>query len=262
MKINSLNLLFAYLFLAFGIGSIHRASGQSFTNEEKNLQISGHYTEVFKHTSPWETNNFHFVALTASDGWSISATNDNNSRDWGLMRYDGTNIYTLITDVGDLPPGVKKNPFEVYGFVFPGQFYVPDNQDSTHLFLPWMAFHLTPQMIQHSFERNGVIEMPCPWGNSRYSLFDYGFKWVLKSFDDNRIIQQIDIVRDPALDLKTDEDELRRSIHDYPFEISSRNDVLEMLNLRKGIPNGFLQYSYECTEVYHTNDLSIPFAIH
>lgn len=250
---------YLYLFLTFGIGGLHPASGQSFTNAGEIIQISGNYSHIFKNNNPWIINNFHFVALTAFDEWSISATNDNNPKDWGVMRYDGTNIYRLGTDAGNAPPG-SKNSFKAYGFVFPGQFYVPDNQDSTHFFLPWMAFHLTPQMIQHSFEHNRVIQMPLPWSNSRYSLLDHGCKWILKSFDDNQIIQRIDIVRDSVLDLKTEEDELRRSILDYPFEISSRDDVLHMLQIRKGIPNGFIEYSYECTEVCHTNNLAIPFA--
>jgi hypothetical protein len=33
-----------------------------------------------------------------------------------------------------------------------------------------------------------------------------------------------------------------------------------MLKIRKGIPNGFIEYSYECTEVCHTNNLAIPSA--
>ncbi|HEY5232196.1 MAG TPA: hypothetical protein VIK35_01500 [Verrucomicrobiae bacterium] len=253
-------LLFAFQCLVFGISSYYQAFGQdSFTNDRQTLQISGHYSVINEHTTPLETNNFHFVALTASDGWSITATNDNNLKDYGLMRYDGTNIYRLGTDVGNAPPGLK-NALQSYGFIFPGSFYLPDNQDSTHFFLPWMVFHLTPQMLQH-FEHNGVIQMPCPWANFRFSLLNHGDKCMLQLFDDNQIIKHMDIVRDSGLDLKTDEDELRRSILDYPFEISARNEVLEMLQMRKGIPDGFVLFSYDCTEVYHTNEVSFPSAV-
>ena len=258
MKTAKSILLFAYLFLAFGVFSSHPAFGQySFTNAGQTLRISGHYSHVFRNNAPGVTNNFHFVALTASNGWSISATNDNNPKDWGLMRYDGTNIYALATYVGNSPPG-HVNAFEVYGDVYPGQFYVPEVQDSVHLFLPWMAFHLTPQMIQHSFEHNGVIEMPWPWGNPRFVLAGAGYKWILKSSDSDQIIQRIDIVRDVALDLKTEEDELHRPILDYPFTIAGRDLVLQQLHLEKSVPNGFVCFSYECTEIFHTNDLSIP----
>jgi hypothetical protein len=245
--------------LAFGIFSLHPAFGQySFTNEGETLQISGHYSHIFRNNAPGKTNNFHFVALTAADGWSISATNENNPKDWGLMRYDRTNIYTLETGVGSLPVG-HVNVFEVYGYVYSGQFYVPETQNSVHLFLPWMAFYLSPQMIQHSFEHNSVVEMPWPWGNSRLVGSGYGYKWMLKSSDNDRIIRQIDIVRDSALDLKTEE-ELHRPILDYPFTISGRDMVLQQLQYARSVPNGFVLCSYECIDTFHTNDLSLPAA--
>lgn len=175
------------------------------------------------------------------------------------MRYDGTNIYALATYKGNQPPGYT-NVFEVYGYVFPGQFYAPEVQDSVHLFLPWIAFHLSPQMVQHSFEHNGVIEMPWPWGNPRFSPGGYGYKWILESSENDQVIQKIDIVRDSALDLKTKQDELCRTTLDYPFTLSDRNFLLLQLEYRKGVPDGFVRCSYECTEVFHTNELSIPSA--
>ncbi len=256
------SFLFICLFLVFGKFGSPPAFGQSFTNSGETLQISGHYSYIYRNNRPGITNNFHFIALTTSNGWSISATNDNNSKDWGLMRFDGTNIYTLITDVGNSPPGYT-NKFEVYGYVYSGQFYLPEDQDSVHLFLPWMAFHLSPQMIQDSFEHNGVIEMPMPWGWSRFSLGSYGYKWIIKPPDSDRIIQRIDVVRDVTLDLKTEEDELRRAAVDYPFTIAERNEVLRQLQYRKNeVLNDFVLVSYQCTEIVHTNDISIPSATH
>jgi prepilin-type N-terminal cleavage/methylation domain-containing protein len=261
-KAGQITLPFVYLLSVFGIFSLHPAFGQiSFTNSGETLRISGHYSDIFKNGTPGKTNNFHFVALTAPDGWSISATNDNNSKDWGLMRYDGTNIYTLATYVGNTVPG-QVNAFEVYGDFFPGQIFVPEVQDSVHLFLTWMAFHLSPQMIQHSFEHNGVIEMLWPWGNSRSFLSGSGYKWIIKSSESGQIIQRIDIVRDSALDLKTVEDNLHSPMLDYPFTISDRDLVLEQMKFKKKVPDDFVDCSYECTEIFHTNDLSIPSATH
>jgi hypothetical protein len=250
-------LLFVYL--AFGMFSFHQLFGQDLVADGRELRISGHYSFIFKNGTPGYTNIFHFIALTAYDGWSISATNENNAKDWGLMRYDGTNIYTLISDVGFLHSG-HTNKFEAYAYIYPGQFYVPALQDSVRLFFPWLVFHLSPHILQHSFEHNGIIEMPSPWGSSRYSLVDYGSKWMLKSSDDGQIIQRIDIIRDSELDLKTEEDELRRSMLDYPFLVSDREEVLKMLDFRKSIPNDFVRCSYECLETFHTNGLSIPSA--
>ncbi len=252
---------FVYLLSVFGIFSLHPAFGQiSFTNSGETLRISGHY--IYKHATPEKTNNFHFVALTAPDGWSISATNDNNSKDWGLMRYDGTNIYMLGTYMGSRKTG-RAGAFEVYGFVFPGQFYLQEAQDMVHLFSPWVAFHLSPQMIRHTFEHNGVIDMPWPGGSPRSTPGCYGCKWILDSSESGQIIQRIDLVRDSALDLKTAEEELRRATIDYPFTISGRDYrdfILDQVKYRKEVPNGFVCVSYECTDIFHTNNLSIPSA--
>jgi hypothetical protein len=249
---------FVCFFLILGLFVLHKALGQySFTNGDEVCRISGSYSQVLLNGTPGTTNNFHFVALTKADGWSISATNFNNGKDWGLMRYDGTSIYMTGTFVGNSPVD-HVNAFGVYGYVYPGQFYVPQIQDSVHLFLPWIAFHLSPAMLEDSYEHNGVIEMPWPWGNSRFSLTGYGYKWIVKSSGNDQIIRQIDVIRDSALDLKTEEDELRRSILDYQFSISSREATLKWLSYRKSVPNDFLRCRYECTEIIETNGLSIP----
>jgi hypothetical protein len=254
--------VFVYIFLAFSIFSSYPAFGQiSFTNAGETIRITGHYSFAFKNRTPGFTNNFHYVVLTTSGGWLISATNDNNSSDWGVMRYDGTNIYMIGTYVGNQPSGFT-NAFRIYGYVFSGRFYFPEIQDSTHLFLPWMAFHLSPQMIKDSSTRDGVIEIPWPWGNPRFSPGGYGYKWILKSDDAAQIIQNLEIVRDTALDLKTEDEELRRATLDYPFTMSQRDQLLIQLSFRKSVPNDFVQCSYECTGVKKPNGVSIPSAAH
>lgn len=255
-------LFFLYLALISVVFSFCPTSGQSFfINSEETLRISGHYSDIYSNNAPGRINNFHFIALTTPDRWSIAATNDNNPGDWGLMRYDGTNIYTLITDLGNLPPGYT-NKFKVNGYIFPGQFYFPEDQDSVHLFLPWMVFHLSPQMIQDSFSRNGVIEMPSPWSFPRFATAGYGSKWKIETSADNKLLLRIDVVRDTMLDLKTEEDELRRATLDYPFTINERDAVIHQISLNKNIPDGFTNDCYECTEVFNTNGLSIPVKTH
>jgi len=243
--------------LGFNVACLLPAFGQiSFTNAGETLQVLGSYSYIYKNGAPAETNNFHFVALTTSHRWSISVTNENNSKDWGMMRYDGTNIYTLGTELGNVPsPSV--NRFEIYGYAYPGQFFMPQGQDSVHLFFPWMVFHLTPQVIQ-SFERNGVIEIPPMYG-ARSSLLDYGYSWKISYLDDSGI-QHIDIVRDSTLDLKSEKDELRRATVDYPFSYSPLEHRLDMLNLRTNIPEGFIRATYECKDILKTNDCRIPSA--
>jgi hypothetical protein len=249
MKIISSNTLFWYILFAFGAASLRSASGQSFTNDKETLQILGHYLYIFSNGAPPQTNNYHFNAFIASNEWKISITNADQPKEWEIMRYDGTAIYMLGTD--------SLNAYAIYGYVYPGQFYVPEAaQDSVKPFFPWMVFCLTPQMIR-DFEGKGVMEMPSPWGK-RFSLVDYGFKWNTLYTENDRIIQRIDVVRDSALDLKTEEDELRRATINYPFDYSSREHRLEMLHLRKDVPDGFVRATYECNEVCKTNDWIIP----
>jgi hypothetical protein len=233
--------------LAFGIFSLHSAFGQSFTKEGKTLQISGHYSYIFSNGAPPETNNYNFIAFTASNGWKISSTNANQPKEWGIMRYDGTNIYTIGVD--------SLNRYKIYGYAYPGQFYLPEADDPPHFFFPWMTFYLTPGMI-HDFERNH-IEIPPPWGR-RYSLLDYGFRWKTTYFSDNAAIQKIDVVRDSSLDLKTEEDELRRAGINYAFEYSALDHTLQELRARKNFPDGFVGETYECEGLYQTNGWLIP----
>jgi hypothetical protein len=249
MNSNSFWLRLFFLCM-LGMLSFQLSFGESsFANNGATLQASGRYVDIFSNGAPAKTNNYHFVALTAFNGWKISVTNANQPKEWGVMRYDGTNIYTLGTDA--------LNGYKIYGYVFPGEFYVPEAAlDSVKLFFPWMAFYLTPQMIKN-FDRKGIIDIPPPWGK-RYSLRDYGFKWKTRYFQDDRIIQRIEAVRDSTLDLKTEEDELRRASINYAFEYSSREHRLEMLRSRKEIPDGFVRADYECENVYKTNNWIIP----
>jgi hypothetical protein len=252
-----------YLLLTLGVFNLPSVFGQvPLTQPAQIIRISGHVQIVSSNNRPGKTNIIHFVALSAANQWSIAATNDHNPKDWAMMRYDGTNIYTLMTQAGiKLPQGIS-NKFTVYGSVIRGQFYFPEDPDTAQLFLPWMAFHLSPKMIRDSFEHKGVIEMPWPWGYSRFSLGCYGYKWLLQASESDQIIQRIDVVRDKSLDLKTDEDELRRAALDYPFTLAEREEVLHQLRLRKTNPDGFTNTTYECSGLCRTNGFTIPTLTH
>ncbi len=251
MKIESINSLFGYLLLAIGVAGSYSASGQTSISEENTLQISGHYSYVFSNGAPAKTNDYDFIALTTPSGWEITATNVNQPREWGSIRYDGTNIYELEAN--------RLNGFKLYGYVYPGRFYVPYAADTPYLFFPWMVFHLTPEMLQQRSEPNGLITAPAPWG-ARFSLLDYGFRWEVHTFENGKLIQSIKVVRDQALDLKTKEAELRRASVDYPFSYSPLAHRLTTLEGRKFFPDGFVHAIYKCESVCHTNGWLIPFA--
>ena len=243
-------LLEIRLFLAFFVLSLHSASGQIiFSNTGMAVRISGHYSDIFSNGAPPETNNYSFIAIAADNRWKISVTNLNKPKEWSIMHCDGTNIFTLGTD--------SVNAYKMHGYVFPGGFYVPEAAlNSVKMFFPWMVFHLTPQMIR-DLESKGVKDIPHPWGG-RHTLRDYGFNWKISSFQDYEIIQRIEVVRDSALDLKADEDELRRPTVNYAFQYSTRQHRLDMLSSRKEIPDGFVRAAYECENLYKTNGWITP----
>jgi hypothetical protein len=240
------------LSLLVGISDLTLVFGQSGVGAGT-ISISGKYSYIFSNGAPPETNDYQFTAITSANGWNISMTNTSEPKEWGIIQSDGTNIYTLSTD--------SLNGYKTFGYAFLGPFYVPAAaQDSVRFFFPWMVFHLSPQMIL-DLERKGIVDLPAPWG-SRDSLINFGFSWKTTYSDGGRTIQRIEVVRDSALDLKSVEEELRRTNINYPFEFSSRERRLLTLQIRKDIPNGFVRAIYECNILYKTNDWVIPSAAH
>ena len=234
----------------FSASSLSPVYGEySPTKAGETLQASGHYLYIFSNGAPPATNDYHFVAFTGPNGWKISITNIVQPKEWGIVRYDGTNIYMIGTD--------QENNYQIYGYVYPGHFYVPEaSQDSVKPFFPWMACYLTPQMIKE-VEQNDI---PPPW-IKRFSMADCGgYKWETHFFENGRIIQRIDWVRDSTLDFKTLEEELRRPSVNYPFEYSSLEHRIDTLSLRKEVPDGFVRATYKCNDFFKTNDWIVPTA--
>ncbi len=222
-------------------------------SKNSGVRIIGSYTYI----NSGKTNTFNFVASILTDSWFLASTNKSDIKDWTRMNYDGTNIYTFATDDSVIEHNTTVTKYEVYGYVYPGSMYIPHNQDSVRIFFPWLVFCLSPQATTN-YEHDGMIEIPWPWGAPRDSLGNYGYKWLVNLFPNGQVIQQIDVVRDTSLDLKTEEDELHRPTLDYPFSISDREEMLKYLMYRKNMPNGFIRCNYKCTELYQTNGYSIP----
>jgi hypothetical protein len=222
--------------------------------ESAGVRVAGHYTYL----QAKRTNLFFFTASAFHGYWHIAATNVSNPMDWAEAQYDGSSISVFTTHRGQL--GASSEPkFEVFGYVYPGDMYLPHVQDSAHIFFPWLAFCVSPDALTRT-ERNGMIELPWPWGNSRYSLACYGYKWVIEFTRSGRVVEKVDVVRDSKLDLESEEAEVRRPTLEYPFSLAARQDLVSMLQLRKEVPDGFLRCAYRCTELYHTNGLVIPAA--
>jgi hypothetical protein len=208
------------------------------------------------------TNRFNFVAITTQTGWGIFSTNADYPEDWGKMWYDGTNIYTLVTDARDPLGRVKprfpeSNPDGIHGNVYPGEVFLKDENDTVRLYLPWVSFHLSPRLASLIWPNGN--EDASLWG-IRYAnaLSAYGYRYMATISDDGRIVQRISSVRDSRLDLKTDEMEFRREHLNYPFSEVIREGAVESLAVRKRVPDGFTNCVFECLDFLQTNGLSIP----
>jgi hypothetical protein len=243
-----LRFVFVSLYFSLSLSTTDLARGQdTIPNLGKAVQISGHYWHVNKNGAPGITNYFHFVALTATNGWRITTANDQNTNDWGLLQSDGTNLYLLASYGG----GYNS---KVFGCSFPGQFYTPEIQDSVHLFMPWLSFYFTPELIV------GKTNILRPWGNALFAHSGFGFKWILTFFPNTQTIREIQEVRDKSLDLATSQDELRCTMANYPFNMSDRETVVQALEGARQLTNGYNVASFEYGEILPTNNLIIPTA--
>ncbi|MGH7980137.1 MAG: hypothetical protein ACREE6_12255, partial [Limisphaerales bacterium] len=221
----------------------------SVSGKSEMVRISGRYWHIFNNGGPSKTNAYNFVAIIGPSEWKIAATNTNDPKECGIIQYDGASIYVVNR--------YSLNAYKFWGYVYPGQFYIPEGADDPPvLFFPWMVFCLKPDMLE-KFEHNGCLDPPAPWGK-RYSLLDFGFKWVVTDFDSNNLIKRIDAVRDSTLDLNSRESEMRRASLNYPFEYSARDHRLETLRARQSTPDGFVRATYRCEDLYRTNNLAIP----
>jgi len=239
--------LFASLVLL--ILNFEPAYGQySFGQQGEPVKIEGTYLYIRDNGAPRTTNTYRFEAVATGSEWQIAVTNANEPREWSIVRSDGVDIRTIGTD--------GANSYKPFGYAFAGQRFLPDGAlDGVKPFFPWMALHLTPQMIKEI--QANPRDMAAPWGQ-RHNVVDYGLKWNVAYSADENAIERIDAVRDSSLDLKTQEEELRRTAVNYPFESFQREHRLNSLERRAEIPNGFVRATYECKAVIETNGWVIP----
>jgi hypothetical protein len=234
------------ILLPVSVALFHEArASERLTNENDAVGISGEYRYTSGRGPHRTTTTYEVTAITWQTGWNMFITNSAQPEEWGVMESDGTNIFTLETDA--------LNQFYPFGYVFKGQFYRPNNPtDAVIMFFPWMVLHLTPAMIK-DYSTNVGRDLPAPWG-SHHSLLSFGFRWETSYFENSEALKRVRVIRDSSLDLKSVEDELHRKDIDYPYSFSDREELLESLQRRREIPDGFVGELYECEEIVKTND--------
>ncbi|HXI72033.1 MAG TPA: hypothetical protein VNN22_16885, partial [Verrucomicrobiae bacterium] len=197
-----------------------------------------------------------FHVTICGDDWIITVTNLIDISDHainynvskfsiGQMWCDGTNTYCLQpahNHEADYNTNVVT--------ITPSRFYTGSyDPDFLGISLPWLTYCLSPSTIQP--DKNGVTALPVPWLQPRFSVFAYGYKWIIAATEDGRFIDNLSTVRDTNLDL-SDEDSLLRPGFDYPDSLADYDNIKRRLNAFRYVPSGWVQTKFECTEWYHT----------
>lgn len=203
-----------------------------------------------------------FRVLLIGDAWLIAATNLNEIVDpaidfciskhsVGQVWCNGTNTFTLQPD-----HRVRGDYLTNLATVAPTRFYTASYApDFIGMSLPWLTYCLAPSAIPR--EKSGVVALPLPWAQARFSQLAYGYKWIIDATEDGRFVKDLSVVRDHSLDL-SDSDSLLRPSFVYPDSLASYERNLLQLAVIRGIPDGWLQSSFRVTEWHQTNGISVP----
>jgi hypothetical protein len=194
-----------------------------------------------------------FAAQLSDNRWSLIVTNVSDGRSSKLW-FDGTNIFTLNdVELG----GEDAGKHQLVATMSPSKYYFPGNEDYLHISFLWLAYGLSPRIVETN--DLGLVDIPLPWRIPHYRPEAYGWKWLFTPSDDGRFISSCTVVRDKALDLPDAQEFLRPGLV-YPTSVAEMNRYKKILGLRKRIPNGFRVAAYECKQWEQTNGWSVPVA--
>lgn len=217
---------------------------------------SAHYNPITGHIF---TNNYVSAAFSAfiSDyTWDLRITNQIDNTRWARLAWDGTNTYLFQPNGGNFYSHKPPVDNSVLVTISPSPIFHSLDQDDIGLAPLWLTYGFLP--IAATTDAAGVIALPLSWRGSRSSSQAYGYQWKIGKWVGGRFIDEIDVVRDQALDLAP-KDELLRNEMDYPETLVSFNVRNQAIQYRREIPDGFREATYRCKNWYKTNELLIPF---
>jgi len=193
-----------------------------------------------------------FVVKISDHIWFISVSNVDTG-DLSQLWFDGTNTFTL----NKIQLGVS-NDKQYVATVSPSKYYIPGNKDYMDISFPWLVYGLSPGIV--SSNNLGLVDIPLPWLTPRYHPDAFGYKWIFSPSSDGRFVADCKIVRDQALDLANNEEEMLRPDLVYPDSVMRRNSYIIGINTWKYIPSGFVAADYKCEQWQQTNGWSLPIA--
>jgi hypothetical protein len=229
---------------------------------QQNIEIQGYYVSKsmnFENRQEIKGTErlYSFAAELSGDSWKISAKGPDNHETNGtvtseMLTYDGTNTYysTQYTNCFVKQPSDSNDLFTT---ISPSAIFNVEVDIHTEIYVPWIAFALTPNTVENY--PNQAI--PLPWHHPRTNPKAFGFQWDTTPSTDGRFIKNCKIIRRHSLDLKDNAELLRPEI-DYPVTQQENIQYLEGLELRKQVPESYLEAGYICDNWLLTNKMMIP----
>ena len=229
---------------------------QSLAAEEI-IEVQGEYkaanfNPVSKAHEQYVGSGVHasFTVLLSKSEWLISATNLDDSLLFCQIWSDGTNTFTL-----NPVPSPDQHNNAIVATASASQYYLSSNDDYLHISLCWLVYGLCPGTV--SSNKSGLVDIPLPWRNPRFTPEAYGYKWTIRPSNDGRFAADCVVTRDKSLDLPDKQEFLRPELV-YPTSIAMRNKYEMYKGRRLWVTNGFVVARYSCTNWYLTNGWSVP----
>ncbi len=221
------------------------------------ITLQGEYTVVEyqgQNAKGQEILQADFSAHVKANSWSISATNRQNLAKWLQLAYDGTNTVALMPYEGHFAvPAPQKSKH--FATISPTWQYFTTVTDELYMFVPWVAFGLSPNNLKAI--NTELLHLPAPWKYSRKNVSAYGYEWRVGAPPNSRFVTKVEVVRNALLDLPFEKELLRPDLI-YPATISDYDRQRDLWAFRKAIPSGFVDATYECLQWRTLNGTAIP----
>lgn len=208
---------------------------------------------------PYPQQQWHntFLITRTERTWDLQVTNQHHPLWWGRQTFDGTNSYALRPAGGVFVAGSPYQPStqQTTATVIRAPYPVPLSAGQLGEALVSLTYGWSPA----TFATNpaGKVVLPIPWTVVRNNPNAWGYRWVLRGWQDGRFLRGCEVVRDSSLDRPTKQELFRMEI-DYPETLADYNAYLNELGHRKSVPDGTVRGRYSVTRWFHTNGWTIP----
>lgn len=208
---------------------------------------------------PYPQQQWHntFIVIRTDQTWDLQVTNQHHSHWWGRQAFDGTNCYALRPAGGVFVAGSPNQPSKhlAAATVIRAPYPVPLSAGVLGEALVSLTYCWSPA----TFNTNpaGAVVLPIPWTVVRNNPNAWGYRWVVRGWQDGRFLRSCEVVRDSSLDEPTKQELFRWEI-DYPKTVADYNAYLNELSHRRSLPDGTVRGRYSVTQWFQTNGWTFP----